>query len=142
MAQSFKPSPTGGDFLLHKESNAYCLEGQAITSVGAIAAQNVIGQPVKLVTGNWTFVLALDEANAEGFVVQGPPCPAVGAGGTTPAQYTIVARGPAVCNEDKIPATDTAGTAMTAATLITAGNGLNPAIVFKKEPAKTSEQLT
>lgn len=113
-------------------------------SAGAISVsrENLIGQPVKLVTGNWTFVLDGDEANAEAVVYQGEPITALAASGDTPTECTILVRGPIVLKKSGMVANDVEGDALNATTLATALLALSPPMVTVDDTSQVKDEAS
>ena len=105
----------------------------------AIDLADVCGMPVKKVTGKWRSVQAGDEANATGLLLlQGPLALANGA--TYGEKVTVLVRGPALVDKDKIRTTDSSGAAINVTTVMTALNALN--IREQTEPTQTTTQTT
>jgi len=135
-------SDKGGELVISFESFAYCftsakLKNPEVSDAATLA--EVVGQPVKKVSTDWVLMLATDEANAIGIVVQGPAISALAAGESTTEKYLILTLGPAVVNQDVQAAADYEGTSFTNATVRTALGALAPKILFVSEPTKTEE---
>lgn len=131
-----------GDFVIHLESSEYCTIGAFVKNPagGTATIANPIGYPVKLVTTDWTLVLATDEANATAFIIKGDPFVALAAATNSPTKYQILKHPPAILCSDKIATTDARGAAFTVATLVTAFKALG--FEFRTNPAKTTTQST
>jgi hypothetical protein len=130
----------GGELVQSFESFDYCfVSGTLDNTHSAAITLDPVGQIVKLVSTQWSFVLAADAANVIGLVVQGPKINELASSAETTDKYLILALGPAVVNEDVIATTDIAGSAITLATVKTALGALAPKILFVADPAKTTE---
>lgn len=133
-----------GDFLKYELNSSFNREeGTVKNSAGSAASlteSEVIGFPVKKVSGQWELLEATDEANAGGILIGGDAIESLGAGSTTTEKYPILVRGPAIVNQDEMPADDGLDVSFTIADLVTAYEGLN--IVSKSEPAVTETQTT
>jgi len=101
----------------------------------------ILGQPVKLNGTAMEFVLATDEANAEGIVYAKEKVTLTTAA-TSTKEYAVITRGPALINEDELPAADVAGTSFTVATLVTAYLGMSGDIAVKSSQDETETQTT
>jgi len=109
------------------------------TSPSIAATQELIGQPLRLVSAQWQFASTADvtAGNVDGFVVDSKQLPAaMAAAAITVLPYAILARGPALINEGRIPALDVYGDAITSSEYVTAAEALN--IQTKILPTATS----
>jgi hypothetical protein len=117
-------------------------------SATALAAGGlIVGMPLKLVSTQWTIVLATDEANTGALFLGDDSASipeALAQNAITQQAYPILVRGPALINKSVIVAKDPAGTAYTVATIVTALAALSPPIQTLVEPpaATTTTQTT
>ena len=139
-----------GDLIIYELNQLYTRESSQIQNdattggSGEITVTNreLLGQPVKLNGAVWEFASAANvtAGTVDGVIVSGPEINALSADELTSSPYAILARGPAVINEGKIPAEDVYGSAITAAEYITAVEALD--IQTKPDPNTTSTQTT
>jgi len=106
-------------------------------AVGPFDRLGVFGQPVKLVSGQWRFVEAGDEANTGGICLLEEAVPELAADAVT-VKTRILLRGPMVIRKTHLPATDIAEASLNATTIVTALEGLNPPIVDVSRSNPTS----
>ena len=103
----------------------------------------LLGQPLRLVSDQWQFASSAEvgSGDVDGFVVDGPVLgAALAAGEITPDKYSIIARGPALAYEGRIPATDVYGVVIVEAEYIAELEVHS--IQTKKVPPVTSTQTT
>lgn len=105
-----------------------------------VPQHDLFGQPVKLVTGDWTFVLAGDEAATEGLLYQGNGFVELAALEETPDENAILIRGPGIVKLLGFPAADIEGAAFTPANFEAALLALNPPIVTIDDSGAISEE--
>jgi hypothetical protein len=145
-----------GDFIVHEHSQTYCRESAKIvndsTTAGTVSdglatKEDVTGQPVKKLVADtsgddWKFASADDVAagDVDGFLVDGEPVSELIGDGITDWEYPILARGPAIINEGRVPATDVYGSVIDKTKYLEAALALN--ITSKPVPTKTSTQTT
>jgi hypothetical protein len=137
-----------GDLVIWEAYQDYCRESGTIENSSAVAATleatDPVGYPLKSDgSGGYAFAEAGDEANVIGLLLAQETIPVVASGGAarTGNPYAILARGPAIVNEDQIVVADIIdGSAMTLATIKTALAALD--IVCRAEPTKSSTQTT
>jgi hypothetical protein len=139
-----------GEFIIEERSEAFCRESSVIKNDATEAGtgddianiDDITGQPVKKSGNDWLFASAASVAggDVDGFLVDGDPIVDMAGDTFTDWQYPILARGPAILNKGRIPATDVYGSAINAALYVTAAEALN--MVVRPLPPKTSEQTT
>lgn len=127
------------DLIKHEESQVVCRQSAILENNSATAltaAHDGLFQPVKLVAGKWNFVLATDEANAEGLYI-GDLNADLAAAADSEFPEAAINRGPAAINRDVIPTADIDATNFTMATLITALEGQGFKIVDESDNVST-----
>lgn len=124
-----------GEFLFSESNYIFCRDSGILKNATAqagtnpdvdLTAEEVIGQPLRYVSdGLYRFATAAEVASAApsisqrwGFVISGEPTGALDNDDVTGTEYAILVRGPAIINEDKIPANDVYGAAITASAYI------------------------
>ena len=112
--------------------------GEAVT----VAKHDLFGQPVKKVSGDWTFVLAGDEAAAEGLFYQGDPVDELAVGAATPRPCTIIVRGQGILKKRGWPANDIEGNALTPTNLEAPMLALRPPLVVVDDTGAETTEAT
>lgn len=140
-----------GDLIIYELDQLFTRESASVQNdsttggtYGAITIDDteLLGQPVKLTSGVWEFASAANvtAGTVNGIIVSGDEITALAADASTSGKYAILARGPAVINEGKIPALDVYEDAITAADYITAVEALD--IQTKPAPSTTETQTS
>jgi hypothetical protein len=127
-----------GDFLIHEESQEYCRESITLTNDESAAGSFEIGFPLLESGGTWTPARTAEHASVDGVLLENVDN--LAAAGTK--VVAVLRRGPAVINQNKLPAADYADAAFVAAELVARLAALSPPIIAKSEPTKTSTQTT
>lgn len=134
------------DFVKAELWQPFCRASGTIKNQGTgalTAGQITVGYPlVRISEGVWRTALQADQAAFHGFFIDEGLHEALASAATTVGKYQILERGPAIINQDRLPATDTDGAAFTRATLVATALALNPAIKTFKEPATSQIQST
>lgn len=118
-----------GDLLVSHFDPAYCFEGRKIANAsGSDQTITTIGIPVKTSGDDWVAVLATDEANTEGLLIETRSIN-VADGEKSQSKMNVLVRGPAVVDISAFPDKDPAGTAYTKATIKTALEALSPPVI-------------
>lgn len=119
----------------------FCYESGVFENheAAAIDVADPCGLVVKKVAGKWQSVEPGDEANAGGLLLTQSPLQ-VAAATTTVDKYTVLVRGPALVDKDKIRTTDSDGGALNITTVMTALNALQ--IREVTEPTQTTTQTS
>lgn len=137
-------APVLSDLLEYEAHPRFCREsGTLENNTGApvtIAAEDILGMPVKLVSGQWEIALNADVATIDGILLEGPAITALADGSATTDKYSILARGPAVVTEDQLADDDPAGTTWTSATLLATLAAID--IIARSLPATYESQTT
>jgi len=133
MGQTPKTDYTAiGDIVVNEYSPVFCRETKTITNSSGAVMDLVPGTPmddnVPVIDGT--------EANTDGLLLE-----RVYLENGEVAKAAVLARGPAVINQDAIPLTDYAGDTMTLATIVTALESLED-IVCREEPSLSETQDT
>ncbi len=134
-----------GDLVKFETNQHYTRVSSVLTNaeVGALSAiSDPIGYPVRYNSGDWELIVAGDEADADGVIVEGDPIEALDAAATTAGLYAILARGPAVIDADQIASADSEAATFTVADIVAALEALNAPIICKSEPTKSSTQTS
>jgi len=133
-----------GDILRSEFDRKYNMVSAKIKNPSSsvdLSGFNPLGQPVKLVSDVWQFVLATDEANTGGLFMD-QRLLTLAHGATSDDLFMILVRGPAVIDKDALPTTDIEGTALTNATIVTALAALSPKITTVSALTPTKTQTT
>lgn len=101
--------------------------GFLANNTGAEVTVNVRLMPVKVVGGNYEIVLATDEANATGVIVEDRTY-TIADGEVANRKVPVMVNGPAILSLEGLPTADPAGTAYTMATLTAAYAAFDPPI--------------
>jgi hypothetical protein len=112
-------SRRNGDVFIETQSPNYGFtQAKVKNSTGAavdISKYDMIGRPVKLVTGVWELAIpGTDEATVDGLVFDPQEGIALASAATSPRMFTIMLRGPAVVNLSNIVSGFTKATLATA----------------------------
>lgn len=112
-----------GELLIHEESVIYCRTSSLITNNlgGAVSVDWILGLPLKFTTV-WELAAAADingvGTTLDGLLLDGPELlTGLADAGVSNYAYSILELGPAVVNQDRLPATDGVGAAITLADL-------------------------
>jgi len=140
-----------GEFCFWEVDQRFTRESGTLENDATIAGTNpdvywdtVIGQAVRLVGTQWRFASAAEviAATIEGVILDGEPvllADAIAADGVTLQQYAILARGPALLNQGRIPLADIYGDTYTLAQYLAAVATLN---IYSKKIAATANTST
>lgn len=135
-----------GDLIKYEANQMYTRVSSTVKNNEATttaAIPDPIGYPVKLVAGVWTLCQDTQEASCDGLIAEGPPIESLAAAAVSANKYSILCRGPAVIDQNQIPAADSQGSAYTLATFVTRLETAIPVpIVCTPEPTKSSTQST
>lgn len=138
-----------GDLIRYEANRGYNYVSGKIVNPSStdIVGQLALGQPVKASGSDFVFVKAGDEAATIGLFADQRPINLDGSA-TSDDQFLILRRGPATVAKEAIPAKDMDagggddGTALTAATIVTALAGLSPPIIALDPLTPTKTQTT
>lgn len=159
VTRSDTKATTRGEFVYEMFSEVHCTKSVIVendTTVGAAAAldateaKNPVGQPVYLNSGVWEIADEpyIDAGNISGIIIDEAPLEDVdgtplAANETSLFKRTILVKGPATINDNKIPAKDLYGTSLDATAktnYITAVNALG--IEVRDVGGQTTQQTT
>lgn len=100
---------------------------------------NPLGQPLKVVSTVYNFVLTTDEANTTALVAYDKNI-VLAHGATSDDRYLILKRGPACIDQDALPVLDVDAATLVPATIATALAALDPPIIAVRELSPTKTQ--
>lgn len=110
-----------------------------------ITSADVMGQPLRPDSGvatDYRFLMATEESYCNALLLHHGSFAVNTLANAATFKTKAIVRGPAIIDASRIPALDVAGGSLTAATLITALQALNPPIVCNTEQSPTVTQTT
>ena len=136
-------SKTVGDAVKFVMHPAYNYEGRPLknTTGSDLSLVRLGAQPVKIVGNNFEFIVAGDEANTDGLLVDVDPVDLLN-GATTTLKRKALVRGPAIVKQEGIPDDDVEGAALDLDAIATALVALDPPIVIVHHPVVLGPQTT
>lgn len=131
-----------GDLIRAEWHRGYCYVEAVVKNSGSsnLLGARLLGQPMKLISTVYNFVLTTDEANTTAVFAHDKPMPSIAAAATSVDRFLILKRGPALINQDALPVLDVNGATLVPATIATALAALSPPIIAQRELTPTKTQ--